>query len=816
MLKCFLENGPAFDAFHTQFEKSKVPTKKDLKTAFLAAVSAETNVNDFLTLVEQNLPFLVQCRYEDLHKKAIKLLFWSTAVFEGAHLKRSLELLARLINRDLYLQIQASKVRRLANDLSDFHPNEYRERTILLAYPCLDIHRQQLRQVTTFVQPERIMDLAQIQESAFYQLTCLTPKFEVESQMNLIIDHDTTNDIMKITGKDINGDGPTNAMASSNLMVRIHDDATITNSSLLEVSKVAHSNNHRLFWKFSLKKDTNKATIRPGPIQLNKNGQLIFTYKVSKAFKRMILKTVRKFKVNGLVIDTFVEQAVWGSLDFAIVTTMDRFRERLRGCTKTRSVNSIFSELDLINPFYLCLAKKLNLISPGFQFVSNDFENSVKIGWKYLFKPFNNCQIRTTPIYGLLNYLNGQFFLKLGGRPISDNFLFSQKSSSDPYKQAVIKKFYLFVRTKLSFYVVSEGSDIFFKKLSADAASIKQASLIATLQGKVYYFPIVIQEAMLNNAIIGCALVAEDRILVFFEKYWELERETVEIKVSLVAVYRFLKATIRTDQVDDWVIALKTDSTQIYLNFYEMLRNPVTFKFNQAKYVCELELVPRRRAKAEQIEVFKNAAPLKQAGYRFLAIKKFLNRFKHDANLGQPALLNKFVKLLNKFGVQSLADLNALFGLQQVSGSRKNYNIFTLMLKQLANEYQSFASQVKVSAEDVNKLLASLKLAPIGAITPEYGEFVKVGGLAVMIEDLCNGLAAEGESVVVIMPYYNKDKSGNEGYLGSKGVTYLRNMRVSSRYIDYDIGVHMLTRDRITFYFLHHSYLFPVIYQTVT
>jgi glycogen synthase len=57
-------------------------------------------------------------------------------------------------------------------------------------------------------------------------------------------------------------------------------------------------------------------------------------------------------------------------------------------------------------------------------------------------------------------------------------------------------------------------------------------------------------------------------------------------------------------------------------------------------------------------------------------------------------------------------------------------------------------------------------------VTPEYGNFSKVGGIAVMVKDLCEVLVQMGERVVVISPYYNQDRAGKTGYLEAQGVKF--------------------------------------------
>ena len=50
-------------------------------------------------------------------------------------------------------------------------------------------------------------------------------------------------------------------------------------------------------------------------------------------------------------------------------------------------------------------------------------------------------------------------------------------------------------------------------------------------------------------------------------------------------------------------------------------------------------------------------------------------------------------------------------------------------------------------------------------VTPEYGRFFKAGGIAVMVEELTQGLAELGENILVIAPFYHKNRKGKVDYL---------------------------------------------------
>jgi starch synthase len=55
-------------------------------------------------------------------------------------------------------------------------------------------------------------------------------------------------------------------------------------------------------------------------------------------------------------------------------------------------------------------------------------------------------------------------------------------------------------------------------------------------------------------------------------------------------------------------------------------------------------------------------------------------------------------------------------------------------------------------------------------ITPELGRWSTVGGLGVMVDELTQGLAKLGQDVMVISPYYDRNKYGDQGYLSKNSI----------------------------------------------
>jgi len=66
---------------------------------------------------------------------------------------------------------------------------------------------------------------------------------------------------------------------------------------------------------------------------------------------------------------------------------------------------------------------------------------------------------------------------------------------------------------------------------------------------------------------------------------------------------------------------------------------------------------------------------------------------------------------------------------------------------------------------DCQLLMDSNRLGPIVFCTPELGRWSTVGGLGVMVDELSLTLAKLGQEVIVISPYYERNRHGRTGYL---------------------------------------------------
>lgn len=126
-------------------------------------------------------------------------------------------------------------------------------------------------------------------------------------------------------------------------------------------------------------------------------------------------------------------------------------------------------------------------------------------------------------------------------------------------------------------------------------------------------------------------------------------------------------------------------------------------------------------------------------------------------------------------------------------------------------------ARIQSPASAAKMVYDSNRLGPIVFCTPELGRWSTVGGLGVMVDELSVGLRALGQEVVVISPYYDRNRKGVTGYLAKDpaGFQYVDNLTVVAD-DKYTIGVHEGEVSGVKLVFLHHAEIFPKPYPDIT
>ena len=117
------------------------------------------------------------------------------------------------------------------------------------------------------------------------------------------------------------------------------------------------------------------------------------------------------------------------------------------------------------------------------------------------------------------------------------------------------------------------------------------------------------------------------------------------------------------------------------------------------------------------------------------------------------------------------------------------------------------------------EIIEQNQLGPIVVITPELGKWSTVGGLGVMVDNLTKALARQGQEVIVISPYYDKNRYGQSeyeffltvmySYLKKDDIFFEKTIPIqlpSGETIE--VGFHHGIIQSITYIFFHHAATF--------
>lgn len=184
--------------------------------------------------------------------------------------------------------------------------------------------------------------------------------------------------------------------------------------------------------------------------------------------------------------------------------------------------------------------------------------------------------------------------------------------------------------------------------------------------------------------------------------------------------------------------------------------------------------------------------------------------------------------MLEIFKKYKIQDSNKYFS--KVSFLFKNESLVSKFIKSLYIVQKAIESekpemdndQAKQRVNDLNSIVQNIinknKLGPIVFVTPELGRWSTVGGLGVMVDELSQGLASEGREVIMITPYYDKNRKGETGYLKTDPAGFVQLEKNILIHLDdyYSFGVHYGVVNGVKIYFLHNYTIFPIPYPDGT
>jgi len=182
--------------------------------------------------------------------------------------------------------------------------------------------------------------------------------------------------------------------------------------------------------------------------------------------------------------------------------------------------------------------------------------------------------------------------------------------------------------------------------------------------------------------------------------------------------------------------------------------------------------------------------------------------------------------LLEIFKALKTKNINMTLFCRKIPEFNENYKlssrlfaIFKFIIEELPNDQKDIVELKEI----LKTCIIENELGTIAFCTPEYEPFTKVGGISVMVGDLCKEMARHNRKVVAICPYWDRILKGTKyyiDYLYDKDYNpnfytkfkFLGNFKIHCGYLSYDFGVHYGRCDNVDVFFLHNSELYPSPY----
>jgi len=188
-----------------------------------------------------------------------------------------------------------------------------------------------------------------------------------------------------------------------------------------------------------------------------------------------------------------------------------------------------------------------------------------------------------------------------------------------------------------------------------------------------------------------------------------------------------------------------------------------------------------------------------------------------DCIENHPNDVQRFANVIGTIQTTFLDKLNINFRQMFTTNYKLSSNaIMSARLMSLTKQILESAGESNIgpvkAAKSINE---SNKIGPIVFLTSELGRWSTVGGLGVMVDELSIGISDLGEDVIVISPYYERNRKGKTGYLAEDpapgGINYVDTISVDIGG-KVQLGVHEGRVNGVRVVFLHEATIFPSPY----
>ena len=443
------------------------------------------------------------------------------------------------------------------------------------------------------------------------------------------------------------------------------------------------------------------------------------------------------------------------------------------------------SDRILFHPFYVALLRLS--ITEKVTFVVKESASSLKLGFHYLFDYYQGSNSLCCFDNNFSNVFFSEFFTKLSFQKASNRIILKQGFCNHLEHEKHAINFFNFIGNNLPISLYSPKTDLM---ASNDKAEVLY---FATL-------PILKPDDTYKAASV---LFFNDYDIWISTFSFSSCPSALNINLKVLSdVFKFLKIDPKKFKFSQ----VQGVDQHFQIPTFELISNPLYLKHLPGENKFRISI---SEAQTENIE-FRSAHSFflekKEEGYSFYSIEELFDGDDHCS-------VEKMIDLFEKLKISSLKKLETLESYPQIGNCKLRSARFRSQVRKLAAITDFTSESMKNCCSLASQHVKNFSNSPIVVLTPEYGNLVKRGGLAVMIEDLSKELAINGEEIIVMMPFFN-NLSQCEVYQ-DRGVKQVDSFTISCRRKKYEIEVHYLEERGVKFYFFRNNSLWKEVYKSV-
>ena len=794
-----------------------------IKELFMKSLSeTEMDSNSFLSYIEDNFHFFLMKNQDKTRRKIIKLLFLGMNAFSCDVLKRCIELLNKFIAKDLNFNSHLSEYETSFYGLSADIFKNVSGKYVIIRHSCLVAPEKYSHNVLLLPFHNTLTDLLNGLTSNFISFYIINERHEVTFKHRILNQEKINSDLINFNEEHFYADDLHQIKEFYNakfLKVNIFEDNHLDEDDLAEHTKKLALQDFDIVSKIDLTNLSESRFEHKFHDLIHRSNNPLYNLKLLRKIVGTLRKVIKKFSLSGLIVKNFGDLCSYIQCTDSDMESLDKLKTFLMTIREKnfKTFNDAIKH-DVADPAYVYLASKIFKKNPNFYLIISDGCSFLSLGYKMMINNIIKSDVSYKCVPNTINYLISQVNRNMGMNVIDSNFIIRSEELAEAHNNYIFDKFVTSIRNTLNLIFVR---DIKINQLHLSRTSFEFNESRFTIQflEKLVYLPMFINENT-DNYYLPTALIHEDIVQIYLEKV--SDKAPPYISFSLKKLYRYFKDRKIIVDYKIYYIREGDNNTRLH-NFYEITHSTYYCDVHNDSTVLNFKLVREDEIDItadkplSYVDLYWNTEYYDKYYKEIKELIATIKEFSKKYETWKPDdFLDDFVTLLETFKIKTVKDIEKLFNLTQIKRKKRNYSILFLLLETFESHFGEYHSVYNFTRSELKSYVDSFKLGPVLTLTPEYGEFVKVGGLAVMIEDLAVEITAYKEEFVVMMPYYNVNKNNEGDYLLDKGVTYYRSIIVNLHDVTYDIGVHTLKRDNITFYFLHHMYLFPLIYPVVS